>query len=96
MKIRNINGTSDTICSCGTWFDHWKKFSGQPSPAHCPAENCKKKDLIGAHVQTFGGSADWKWHIYPLCWSHNTHSGELEVSDAYNLVSANKRETCEK
>jgi hypothetical protein len=65
-------------------------------PTHCPADGCKKKDLIGAHVQTSGGSTDWKWYIYPLCWKHNSHSGELEVSDEYDLVPANKRETCEK
>lgn len=40
--------------------------------------------------------ADQRWYIYPLCADHNRHSGELEVSDAYKLVSANKRETCER
>jgi hypothetical protein len=93
MKIRNINGTSDTTCSCGSWLAHWEKFSGQ-STKFCQADGCLNKDLLGAHVQKGGGSTDQKWYIYPLCGAHNKHSGELEVSSSYKLVSANKSETC--
>lgn len=96
MKIRNINGTSDTTCKCGTWLKHWEKFSGQTRPTYCPVGSCIRTDLVGAHVQKGGGSTDQKWYIYPLCNAHNQHTGELEVSDAYKLVSANKKETCEK
>ncbi len=96
MKIRNINGTSDTTCRCGSWLNHWKNFSRQALPSYCPAANCLNKDLLGAHVQKGGASLDQKWYIYPLCGAHNKHTGELEVSDAYSLVSANKKETCEK
>lgn len=95
MKIRNINGTSGTTCSCGSWIKHWEKFSDQSTPLYCPANGCLKKDLVGAHVQK-SSSSDGKWYIYPLCNSHNQHVGELEVSDTYNLASANKGETCEK
>lgn len=96
MKIRNINGTSDTTCKCGSWLKHWKNFSGQTQPSYCPAYGCLKKDLVGAHVQKGDNSADQKWYIYPLCDSHNKHKGELEVSASCKLVPANKRETCEK
>jgi len=95
MKIRNINGTSDNNCSCGSWIAHWKKFSGQ-STDYCQATGCLKKDLVGAHVQKGGTSTDQKWYIYPLCGDHNKHKGELDVSDSYALVSANRKETCEK
>jgi len=95
MKVKNINGTSDTKCSCGSWLDHWKKFSGQ-AVTFCPASGCFKTDLVGAHVQKGGGSSDQKWYIYPLCNAHNQHTGELDVSDSYTLVSANKSETCGK
>lgn len=95
MKITNINGTSQTKCSCGSWLDHWKKFSGQSVPAYCPAKDCLKKDLIGAHVQK-AGSTDQKWYIFPLCSVHNQATESLEVSDSYKLVSANKQETCGK
>ena len=96
MKIRNINGTSGTKCSCGSWLAHWENFSGQKKPSFCQADGCLKKDLVGAHVQKGGGSTDQKWFIYPLCGDHNKDTGELEVSDSYKLVSANKKETCEK
>ncbi len=96
MKIRNINGTADTTCKCGTWLKHWEKFSGLTKPTYCPVDNCTKTDLVGAHVQKGGGSTDQKWYIYPLCNAHNQHTGELDVPDFYRLVSANKKETCEK
>lgn len=95
MKIKNINGTSDTTCKCGSWIKHWEKFSGQTAPTYCPVGSCLNKDLVGAHVQKATGS-DNKWYIYPLCNEHNKHKGELEVSDNYKLVPANKKETCEK
>ena len=94
MKIKNINGTSDTTCSCGSWLDHWKKFSHQTTE-YCQADGCLNKDLVGAHVQKGDGSTDQKWYIYPLCKAHNKHTGELEVSSSYKLVSANKSETCD-
>lgn len=96
MKIRNINGTSQTTCNCGSWLKHWENFSGQKKPSYCPAFGCINKDLLGAHVQKGGNSTDQKWYIYPLCAEHNNYKGELEVSDLYKLVSANKKETCEK
>jgi hypothetical protein len=94
MKIKNINGTSDTTCSCGSWLKHWEKFSRQ-SVTDCPARLCYNKDIVGAHVQK-ADSSDNRWYIYPLCNTHNQYAGELEVSDIYKLVSANKKETCEK
>ena len=93
MWIRNINGTSDTACSCGSWLAHWQKFSRQTTE-YCQQKQCTNKDVLGAHVQKGAGSTDQKWYIYPLCTAHNKHVGELEVSDSYMLVSANKRETC--
>ncbi|MHB8104525.1 MAG: hypothetical protein ACYDG5_03185 [Dehalococcoidales bacterium] len=94
MKIKNINGTSQTTCACGSWLKHWEKFSNQTT-AFCPVSTCLNKDLVGAHVQK-SNSSDDKWYIYPLCNAHNQSKGELEVSDTYKLVSANKKETCEK
>lgn len=96
VKVRNINGTSDTKCRCGSWLDHWVTFSKQSKPSQCPASGCVKRDIVGAHVQKGSGSSDQKWYIYPLCQDHNKHAGELDVSDVYKLVSANKKETCDK
>lgn len=94
MKIKNINGTSQTKCVCGSWMNHWNRFSGQ-SVTFCPVVGCMNKDLVGAHVQK-ANSLDSHWYIYPLCNAHNQSTKELDVSDIYKLVSANKKETCEK
>ena len=93
MKIRNINGISDAPCACGSWMQHWEKFSGQKT-TFCLAAACMEKDLVGAHVQK-ADARDDAWYIYPLCLSHNERSEELEVSDGYKLVPADKAETCE-
>ena len=95
MKVRNINGTSDNDCKCGSWISHWEKFSEQ-STDFCQADGCLNKNPIGAHVQKGGSSTDQSWYIYPLCDAHNKHVGELEVSDRYKLVSANVSNTCGK
>jgi hypothetical protein len=89
-----MNGISDTTCSCGSWLEHWKKFSGQPVTI-CPVGNCYNTDLVGAHVKLSGGY-DSNWYILPLCNAHNQSGDEVNVPDAYKLVSANKSETCEK
>ncbi len=30
MKIKNINGTSDNTCTCGSWLKHWEKLVSSP------------------------------------------------------------------
>lgn len=92
MRITNINGTSDNTCSCGSWLDHWKNFSHQSVPTHCPEKSCIKKPEVGAHVQKSGYS---NWYIVPLCVDHNRQTGSsMEISDSIALVSANVSETC--
>lgn len=95
MKIRNINGTSANACKCGSWLDHWKRFSGQAVPSFCPATGCYEKELVGAHVQK-DISTDNSWYILPLCKTHNATGKSIEVTDAYTLVSANVSQTCGK
>ena len=93
MKIRNINGTSQKTCKCGSWLKHWETFSRQTASS-CGVITCIEKDLEGAHVQK-GDSDDQKWYIYPLCGEHNAARGQtLDVSILYELVSANVSETC--
>jgi len=94
MAIKDITGTAEATCACGAWLDHWAKFSGQRVRT-CPVVGCNKTDLVGAHVQEVE-SAGYNQYIYPLCSGHNLTTGVLVVSDYYQLVSANKRETCEK
>ena len=96
MKVKNINGTRDNTCKCGSWLDHWKTFSGQSVPTYCPEEKCTQKPEVGAHVQK-DSSTDDSWYIIPLCKTHNGETGEsLTVSDSVTLVSANVSKTCGK
>ena len=96
MKVKNINGTSDNTCKCGSWLDHWKRFSGQSVPTYCPEEKCTQKPEVGAHVQK-DSSTDDSWYIIPLCKTHNGETGKsLTVSDSVTLASANVSKTCGK
>lgn len=92
MLVRNINGTSDLKCKCGSWLDHWKNFS-KSSAASCTAIGCMKTDLVGAHVQK-DSAYDNSWYIVPLCNHHNQATATLTISDATILVSANRGSTC--
>ena len=94
MKVNNINGTSQNTCKCGSWLNHWTKFSGQSLPTYCPEQTCTRKPEVGAHVQK-DGSTDNSWYIIPLCQKHNAETGmSLTVSDSIALVSANVSRTC--
>ena len=91
MKVRNINGTSNNICKCGSWLKHWEKYSGNITD-YCVEINCLEKATDGAHVQKSTGERDW--YIIPLCRLHNKQQEELEVINTVNLVSANITKTC--
>jgi hypothetical protein len=96
MKVKNINGTSDNTCACGSWLDHWKIISRQPIPKFCPEENCVQKPEAGAHIQK-DNSADDSWYIVPLCKIHNNAQGRsLKITDTIQLVPANVSITCGK
>jgi len=90
-KIKNINGTFQNTCNCGSWLKHWENFS-QRKALYCSEITCLKTNLVGAHVQK-ADSHDRKWYIVPLCNSHNMATGELDIGNT-PLVSANKAETC--
>jgi len=94
MKVININGTSDNTCNCGSWLNHWQKFSRQSLPSFCPEKSCKNKPEVGAHIQK-DNIYDKSWYIIPLCKDCNAKTGEmLEVIDSIKLMSANVNETC--
>jgi len=94
VKLRNINGTSDNTCKCGSWLAHWKKYSGQVI-TYCPVSGCLERELLGAHVQK-DDETDKKWYILPLCQDHNAKIDSLTVTDGLALVNANVSETCGK
>jgi len=91
MKVKNINGTSQNKCKCGSWLNHWEKFA-KKSASYCSESSCISKQLVGAHVQK-ADSKDNNWYIIPLCSYHNNHKGELDIGNTI-LISANVYETC--
>ncbi len=93
MKVKNINGTANNSCSCGSWLDHWKRYSGQPIPAYCAEKSCIQRPDVGAHVQK-DNFLDSSWYIVPLCNAHNRKSAALEIVDSVKLVPANVSMTC--
>ena len=94
MKVKNINGTSQRTCKCGSWLDHWKNYSGRSLPTYCPEKTCTNKPEVGAHVQK-DSSTDRSWYIVPLCRTHNAETGKsLELVDSIKLASANVAATC--
>ena len=96
MKVKNINGTSDNACKCGSWLEHWKNYSKQDLPKYCSEKTCTGKPEVGAHVQK-DNSTDESWYIVPFCYTHNAKTGEsLEIVESVKLVSANVNETCGK
>lgn len=95
MRVRNVNGTSGLNCGCGSWFKHWEKFSGQPTPPSCREVICRNAAEVGAHVQAESLS-DSKWYIVPLCNAHNKAAQTLEIMNGTSLVPANVIETCAK
>lgn len=93
MKVKNINGTTQNRCRCGSWLQHWKNYSGQ-SATICRALGCSRKDLLGAHVQK-DVSYDNNWYIVPFCNRHNKATTSIELVAGTILVSANKKKTCD-
>lgn len=94
MKVKNINGTTQNTCKCGSWLAHWENFSGQSLPTYCPEASCLNKPEVGAHVQKDDPN-DQSWYIVPLCREHNAQTGgTLTIINGVALVSANVAKTC--
>lgn len=92
IKVKNINGTSDNTCKCGSWLSHWKRFGGGSLPTYCAESGCMKPPSVGAHVQK--DSSDRAWYIVPVCDKHNAKADAMTVTDGTTFVSANVKETC--
>jgi hypothetical protein len=87
MKVRNVNGTSQRSCSCGSWLKHWENHSHEKA-AFCSRMYCGAKATDGAHVQK-DNIYDKGWYIIPLCHSCNMELGkELLVYDRTILAPA--------
>lgn len=92
MLVKNIHGTGERKCKCGSWLAHWEKGSGKTAK-YCCVKNCGSSADVGGHVLL--GNAGQSHYIVPLCNSHNLENGAvLDVFDGVNPVSANVSETC--
>lgn len=94
-KWKNKGGTSQRSCSCGSWKQHWMKFSGQTWPNECSILDCHQKATLGAHIYcTNSGSHDE--YIVPACDSCNKLTEEFCLKKSVTLVPASKQKTCDK
>lgn len=75
MVINNINGITESSCKCGSWLQHWAKFSGVKIPCCCAVYGCNEEAKVGAHVNKEGDHRDW--YIVPLCYKHNQIKNEM-------------------
>ena len=91
--VKNLKGTSELSCKCGTWLRHWERRTGREAEI-CLVVPCKQRsDLVGAHVIKVG-SKDKGIYIVPMCQAHNMSEQDLRVDDKA-LAPANKQNTCE-
>lgn len=93
VKVKNINGTTEHDCSCGSWLKHWSKFAWQDVPGTCPEITCFNPPEVGAHVQK-DDHEDRRWYIVPLCIEHNGKTGQALILKDTTLVPANVQGTC--
>ena len=95
--VRNINGTSDNKCECKGWLTHWKLATGSVR-TRCAVVGCGRPAEVGAHVQITDGRSGAHWWIVPFCKTHNHYRnvGEMYIKRSVMLVSANRKETCQR
>ena len=90
---RNVIGSDERKCSCGSWKEHWKKFSGKKWPSECSVKGCSESADLGAHVHIVGEKKEW---IVPMCTNCNNDPDKtFQLKANTILVSANKAETCD-
>lgn len=82
---RNINGLSSNLNTTDR-DTLWELGTGVRRPLTCSAVNCTEMDAHGAHVQ----GSDGEWYVVMLCEFHNSHKGDLVISDKHTFVPARK------
>lgn len=90
--VKNIKGTSDKTCKCGTWLKHWEKYS-KKTAAECSIIGCKHDADVGAHVIKCSSTED-NHYIVPMCTGHNSIEDDCFTVNAV-LISANVKNTCD-
>ena len=94
MKVRNIDARGAKECSCGSWLEHWRKYSNQALPTLCAEEKCQQKPEVGALVR-IDRHGEHEWFVVPLCRRHGEElQHPLNILDHVALVSADVSKTC--
>lgn len=79
----NMSNTSDRQCSCGSWMEHWKNFSGYRWPSTCSVEGCFKEASLGAHIKR---DNDNTVYILPMCDSCNKRTDHFAIKSSAKPV----------
>lgn len=94
MKVKYSSGARAKSCICGSWLEHWKKYSDEPLSIFCAVLDCIQKPEVGSHVQK-DGADDTGRYIVPLCRSHNDrYWSSYYITETVTLVSADVDRTC--
>ena len=93
--VKNLEGTSKRKCKCGSWIEHWRKFTGL-NWSRCAVMNCGKKAEVGAHVIGMDERMKKQWWIAPFCKTHNFYKmKEMVYLDSRTVMaSANVSISC--
>ena len=92
MEVTNINGKVDDTCRCGSWLEHWRKFTWDKRP-FCSVVGCRERQTVGVLVQKVY-PADGFWYVVPVCPEHSRAHGTLIIGENYPIVSADVSQTC--
>ena len=92
---KNIKGTSDRSCKCGSWKNHWIKYSGESWPEKCSVKGCNRDATLGAHVRNIYKDITGEY-IIPMCDICNKRDTTFSIKQNTVPVPANKNKTCEK
>jgi hypothetical protein len=92
VRVKNVEEYEQNGCRCGTWLDHWKKFS-YVKIQKCVVVGCSNIDLAGCPVIR-SNPEDNNIYIIPLCKEHSQSKEELKILPSCPFVSANLKITC--
>ena len=89
----NKKGTSDRVCKCGSWSQHWLNYTNPKLtwPFQCSVNGCSSRAALGGHVihKEVPGEK-----IVPLCNSCNGLTAFFNLKDNVQVISANVADTC--
>ena len=93
---KNKKGTGERSCKCGSWRNHWLRFSPEPWPTKCAVDGCNNAATLGAHIFLSGTMSPDNEYIIPTCDSCNKLESQFSVKSGTIFVPANRKKTCEK